>query len=1095
MKVLFIVPYPTEGASNRVRIEQYLKYLDENKIQYRLRPFVSHNFYQILYQKGHTLKKVFHFLASTLNRLLDIFRARHYDVVFIHREAFPFGPPWLEKAIALVNPNIVFDFDDAIFLEEASTPHLYVGRLKEPQKFYKILNMSKQVVAGNDYLASFALNYTKNVSVIPSSIDVDLYQPNNEKRLKKSSAEPFIIGWIGSITTQAYIDEIRPLFGRLARRFPNVEFLFIGADYEVDGLPTVSKPWSLDREIDDLNEIDIGIMPMPDTSWTKGKCGFKAILYMSMGIPAVCSPVGVNKQIIKHGVNGFLPETIDEWEECIAQLISSPDLRGTLAREGLKTVGREYSTQANYRKFLGVLEKAYIGEVMPRFQTKVIVNADELGLTEQVNQAIIEAHRNGVVTSTSTIVNMWAFDDAIRLIRENPTLEIGLHLNLTYGRPISPPETVPTLVDRHGNFWTRNKLLQKLFTNRINLAEVKRELRAQIDRYKEEGLDFHHLDSHEHVHVKPRLCSAFIELAKEHNVPLRIPEETIIFLGRYSLLRALFDRRFMKKWFIRVQCRVARKLCKTHGVATSDHFFSVFGIFPPEKHITSLTYKLLFSRVPDGVVEVMTHPSYYDDRLRQFLFYGMQAAIQREDESRALQDPSLLEYVKELGIELAHHGVLHDLPEVEAPPVVEELEPAAARPAEMELTGINPAILQNRDIVCFSSIDWDFIWQGHQEIMSALANNGNRVLFVENTGIRRMTLKDIPRLWSRLNNWRRGVKGLRMESENLYVLSPLVLPFPYSKPATFVNRKLLLNDINRWVQSESTREPIVWTFLPTPLVQSTLKQLDHQMLLYYCIDNFAESSGPAQKVDKYEKSLLTDSDLVFVTSGKLKEKCTRHNSNVYMFPFAVNIDRFSRVRDGHEPYQCPSDLKHLGKPIIGYIGGIHKWIDMSMIEATAKANPNAEVVLIGPIQVAKSKLPRLPNVHWLGQRPHGMIPHYVRAFDVGIIPYRITEYTRSVYPTKLNEYLSMGKPVVSTPLPEITRFNEENNGVVTIAEETKSFALAVSAALQEEDSLEKKLRRISIAEENTWSKTIMNMSTLIRQTLHYEEDAESLPSR
>lgn len=168
---------------------------------------------------------------------------------------------------------------------------------------------------------------------------------------------------------------------------------------------------------------------------------------------------------------------------------------------------------------------------------------------------------------------------------------------------------------------------------------------------------------------------------------------------------------------------------------------------------------------------------------------------------------------------------------------------------------------------------------------------------------------------------------------------------------------------------------------------------------------------------------------------------------------------------------------------------------MSLIEATAKANPNAEVVLIGPLQVPKSRLPRLPNIHWLGQRPHHLIPHYVWAFDVGIIPYRITEYTRSVYPTKLNEYLSMGKPVVSTPLPEIMRFNDAYNGVVQIAEGKRNFALAVTTALSQEDYLDEKLRRISIAEENTWSKTIMNMSSLIRQTLHLEEGDRTRATR
>lgn len=666
MKILFIVPYPTEGASNRIRVEQYLKYLDEQKVQYLMRPFVSRDFYRILYRKGFIFRKIFHFLAATFNRFIDLFRALYYDVVFIHREAFPFGPPWLERALAWINPNVVFDFDDAIFLKDVSTPHWYLGRFKKPQKVDRILKFSKQIIVGNEYLASFALRYNQNVTLIPSSINTDIYQPSCEERLRKSPSESFVVGWIGSLTTQAYIDEIRPLFGRLAERLPNIKFLIIGAEYYVDGLPIVSKPWSLETEIADLNEIDIGIMPMPDNPWTQGKCGFKAILYMSMGIPAVCSPVGTNRKIIEHGVNGFLPKTIDEWEENIAQLISSPDLRKQVSERGLKTVHREYSTRANYQKFITVLEKAYLGEVRPRKRTKIIVNADEIGLTEQVNQAIIEAHKHGIVTSTSVIVNLWAFNDAVRLIRGNPSLEVGLHLNLTDGSPVSPPSSVPTLVDKAGVFWPRNKLLQRLFTNRVNIEEVKRELRAQISRFKEQGLNFYHLDSHEHVHVKPMLRLPFIELAKEHDVPLRIPEETILFLGWHPRWWVLFDRRFLKKWFIRKQCRIVRKQCEAHGVSTTDHFLSVFGIFPPEEHITCLTYKLLLSRAPNGVVEIMTHPSYYDDRLRQFLFYGMHAAIQREEEAEALQDPSLREFIKGIEIQLVNHNVLKTQPGAES---------------------------------------------------------------------------------------------------------------------------------------------------------------------------------------------------------------------------------------------------------------------------------------------------------------------------------------------------------------------------------------------------------------------------------------------
>jgi len=393
-------------------------------------------------------------------------------------------------------------------------------------------------------------------------------------------------------------------------------------------------------------------------------------------------------------------------------------------------------------------------------------------------------------------------------------------------------------------------------------------------------------------------------------------------------------------------------------------------------------------------------------------------------------------------------------------------------------------MLKDKDIICFSSIDWDFIWQGHQEIMSTLAKNGNRILFIENTGIRRAMIKDLSRLRSRIKNWWRGAKGIRKETENLYILSPLLLPFPYSWMSQVVNKWLLLRILNRWIYSMDFGVPIIWTFLPTPLVLSVVERLPYCMLLYYCIDSFAESSKAAHKVVKYEEKMLQVADLVFVTSHRLMETCAKHNLNVHLFPFGVNIERFAKVRDGLEPPLLMADLQGLKGPIIGYVGGIHRWIDMEHIESTAKANPNAHIIMVGPIQVEKDSLPRLSNIHWLGQKPHEMVPYYIAEFDVAIIPYRLTEYTRNVYPTKLNEYLAMGKPIVATPLPEIERFNETFNEVVTLAEKPKEFGQKVAELLAGiDENPEVRFKRIAVAEENTWSKTILKMSFIIRKTL------------
>src|SRR5207237_1183692 len=171
-----------------------------------------------------------------------------------------------------------------------------------------------------------------------------------------------------------------------------------------------------------------------------------------------------------------------------------------------------------------------------------------------------------------------------------------------------------------------------------------------------------------------------------------------------------------------------------------------------------------------------------------------------------------------------------------------------------------------RDIVCISSIDWDFIWQGHQEIMSTLAAQGHRVLFVENTGVRAPRARDLPRVRQRIRNWWRGTKGFREERPNLFVYSPLLLPLPYSRVARWINRFVLMRALRRWMRATGFFRPIVWTFLPTPLALDLLREVDPQLTIYYCIDDLASSSIGARRIVPHEERLFREADLVFVTS-------------------------------------------------------------------------------------------------------------------------------------------------------------------------------------------------------------------------------------
>ncbi|MFH1045785.1 MAG: ElyC/SanA/YdcF family protein [Candidatus Omnitrophota bacterium] len=394
-------------------------------------------------------------------------------------------------------------------------------------------------------------------------------------------------------------------------------------------------------------------------------------------------------------------------------------------------------------------------------------------------------------------------------------------------------------------------------------------------------------------------------------------------------------------------------------------------------------------------------------------------------------------------------------------------------------------MLKNENIICISSIDWDFIWQGHQEIMSTFARNGNRVLFIENTGVRVPTLRDFPRIKSRLLNWARGISGIRKEQDNLYVFSPLVAPLPYSRIVRLINKWLLLFTLKRWIKVMDFHDAVIWTFLPTGLTLDLINSLDKKAVVYYCIDNFAVSSALAQKVKITEKRLIRQADLVFVTAQELYNFCAQYSKRVHLFPFGVNIENFERVQ--LQQARLPDDLAKIPRPIVGYIGGIHKWIDQDLIKTAAQSRPDYSFVFVGPLQTEVSKLTTLKNIYFLGHKAHTELPEYVSHFDVGIIPYLLTEYTKNVYPTKLNEYLALGKPVVSTDLLEIKAFNKRYNNVVAVGKDPAEFTRRLTEILEAPQSEEIRRRRIQIARENTWKNRIDQMCALISEAIEHRK--------
>lgn len=356
MKVLFLVPYPLQGASNRFRVNQFVPLLQARGVSCRVRPFYSERLWRILYRPGHLAGKFIHGLVCSLNRCADIFRALGSDLVFVHREAFPVGPAWFERLLALIGKPYVYDFDDAMFLPNVADSNRFFARFKCPGKITSIVRHSRITLAGNDYLAEYARGRgASQVKVAPTVVDTSVFSPR--VRETERPGRPVVIGWIGSPTTVRYLEPILPAIrSLLAKRPGRVEFRVVGATLPGD-LPSgmSCRPWSLETEVRELQGFDIGVMPMPDNDWTRGKCAFKAIEYLAVGIPAVCSPVGMNLRLIEPGVDGFLPDGAEQWEEVLENLIEDSSLRERIGACGRAKAVKSYSVEIIFPLILDTL--------------------------------------------------------------------------------------------------------------------------------------------------------------------------------------------------------------------------------------------------------------------------------------------------------------------------------------------------------------------------------------------------------------------------------------------------------------------------------------------------------------------------------------------------------------------------------------------------------------------------------------------------------------------------------------------------------------------------------------------------------------------
>jgi len=361
LKVIFLLPYPLGRApSQRFRVEMLLPLLQQQEIEYVLRPFISEKTWNILYKGGSVFRKISGIAGGFLKRSFTvIFEAPKYHCIFIHREAAPLGPPIFEWYLAKVlKKKIIYDFDDAIWIPNTSAENSLVNLFKASGKVSKICKWSSVISAGNQYLCRFAESRSSaRVVRMPTVVDTT----NRYPHAKQHTGGAVTIGWTGSHSTLKYLDMIVPVL-RYLRKDTDFTFLVIAdkrPDLNLDNFSFIS--WNAGTEIEDLMKIDIGIMPLQADEWAEGKCGFKLIQYLALGIPAIASVIGVNKEIIQEGVNGYLCSEEEDWVNALKQLIQDSVLRQHMGTRGRQKIVKEYSIEGNKENFLNLFHPL-IGE-------------------------------------------------------------------------------------------------------------------------------------------------------------------------------------------------------------------------------------------------------------------------------------------------------------------------------------------------------------------------------------------------------------------------------------------------------------------------------------------------------------------------------------------------------------------------------------------------------------------------------------------------------------------------------------------------------------------------------------------------------------
>ena len=361
-RMLVLCPFPQGvAAGQRLKYEQYFDDWRAAGYDIDVSSYMDMAMWRVVYQKGNYPAKTLGVLRGHLRRLRDLFRIPDYDVVYVFMWVTPVGTTIMEWLVRQLAKRMIVDVEDNVFIQQdlpaSSHPNPIVQYLKGSDKARVLITEADHVITSSPFLNDrcLSMNRRKACTYISSSIDTDRFVPTN----RYANDKPVVIGWTGTFSSVVFLDLLRDTFQELARRTPFQLTVIGNFNYELPGVDLKVIQWTKEREVEDLQSIDIGVYPLPIDDWVLGKSGLKAIQYMAFGLPAVATAVGTTPMIIRDGENGLLVKSNDEWLAALERLVADPNLRKRLGRAARTDAVRNYSVRVIAKQYRDVLDRVW----------------------------------------------------------------------------------------------------------------------------------------------------------------------------------------------------------------------------------------------------------------------------------------------------------------------------------------------------------------------------------------------------------------------------------------------------------------------------------------------------------------------------------------------------------------------------------------------------------------------------------------------------------------------------------------------------------------------------------------------------------------